>query len=650
MKKTLLFALALGLGSLTYGQGDLRQGVKVTEQSSEKQEQIAHEKAGVAGPINNRKSTKGNITSVPFAYSENVYGVLTSYQTCLAANNDLGIIQFTHRARIGDAGSTASGDIMHTWSSDGGDTWKTTLVLAEGTKTKNRYPSGVIYNPTGNTNPNNAFAVYCGPSHNGATPEAKWDNNYFGSMKLDATNINNQHINYNNHEIFVRAGLVSTTDGKVHVVGGITRTEGSSPNERSFFDSNLVATGTFNPTNNNFDWEFKSIETNFVADGDGSDFAIPGHTNTAWSNDGMTGYFWNLGRDSSNDLRTYMPIVWKTIDGGANWVKTPVFDFSTLTEITDYLQPMKGTNISRPLFNSSTDGVVDANGNLHLISLVKAAFSNHDDSLGYSYVIANDSYSNPVFDVYMTATGWEARHLGDVYTQYVSSGESQFGTGDQAIGWGLRLQAGKTADETKIFASWADTDLEYAIEGGNGFPINMFPDIYVVAWDINTKLQTNTTNFTAGTAAEADCYFHYMSDVILSDNGTYTVPITEIDRTNDPVNNITLNYLKGITFTDADFVTNPGFEGTIENIVSVSQNRPNPFSGSTSIDVNLDKSSELSIEIINLTGQKVHEMNYGVKASGVHTINLNGSTFARGIYFYTVKAGNSSVTKKMIVE
>ena len=49
-------------------------------------------------------------------------------------------------------------------------------------------------------------------------------------------------------------------------------------------------------------------------------------------------------------------------------------------------------------------------------------------------------------------------------------------------------------------------------------------------------------------------------------------------------------------------------------------------------------------------GQKVSEINLGQVASGTHPITIDGTNLDTGVYFYTVIAGNSTVTKRMIVE
>ena len=643
MKKGLLFALALGVGTLSFAQSlskkaEFQKNSFVKEQTNFSDQ----ESQSSTGPIQTMKSNKGALTGVTLGYSNNVYTMLVEQQSCLTMNEDLGLIQFTHRTKVGEdyggTAATSSGDIATTYSTDGGDTWTGIMSYPNnGTVGNNRYPGGVIYNPAGNTNIANAFTAYVGPVHDGTD----WNVAFQGSQKFDGTLQTNTYDMTTNGAL-MRMGFTITSDNKLHVVGGTYTLNGDVLTNDTLYMMNAA----FNATNNNFDWSMTRTHiTNFAIDADGSDL-YSAYWNTAWSADGVTGYYWTTGRDATTDNRSYQPIVWKTTDNGATWNMMPIFDFSTLAIFDDYLQPMNGMTTSRPAFSFNMDGVVDVNGDLHIMGLIKAAFSNNDDSLGYTYFVANNSMSNPIFDVYTTASGWDARHLGDVYTMEVSTTESGYGD----IGWDLRLQAGRTADGTKVFASWTDSDTTIAPAGDKGYPINLFPDLYVVGVDVLTGKQTNPTNFTDGTSFYGDFFFHYMSDIIGSANGTYTIPVTKIEKGAGPIDPITHVYVKGISFMDADFVTNPGFKASIDNNVSVSQNRPNPFSGNTQIDINLDKASNVSINVINITGQSVYEMNYGKRSQGTFTINFNSSNLSSGIYFYTVTAGNSQVTKKMIVK
>ena len=82
----------------------------------------------------------------------------------------------------------------------------------------------------------------------------------------------------------------------------------------------------------------------------------------------------------------------------------------------------------------------------------------------------------------------------------------------------------------------------------------------------------------------------------------------------------------------------------------VSQNFPNPFTGTTTVNVNLEKAAKLSLVVTNMTGQKVIEINRGQVPAQTHTFTIEADMLQAGIYFYTVTAGTSQVTRKMIVE
>jgi hypothetical protein len=83
---------------------------------------------------------------------------------------------------------------------------------------------------------------------------------------------------------------------------------------------------------------------------------------------------------------------------------------------------------------------------------------------------------------------------------------------------------------------------------------------------------------------------------------------------------------------------------------NVSQNYPNPFCQSSEVKVILKEKAALRLEVTNLTGQKVFETSVPDSKPGVNTLTIDKGNLTPGIYFYTVKAGNFSVTKKMIVE
>jgi hypothetical protein len=84
----------------------------------------------------------------------------------------------------------------------------------------------------------------------------------------------------------------------------------------------------------------------------------------------------------------------------------------------------------------------------------------------------------------------------------------------------------------------------------------------------------------------------------------------------------------------------------------VSQNYPNPFMGSTTFAVELEKSATVSVEVYDLLGQHVRTIYSGEMTEGRHELgwdgtSSNGAAVSSGIYLYRVSDGNSSRTMRM---
>lgn len=91
-------------------------------------------------------------------------------------------------------------------------------------------------------------------------------------------------------------------------------------------------------------------------------------------------------------------------------------------------------------------------------------------------------------------------------------------------------------------------------------------------------------------------------------------------------------------------------ESQMENLISVSQNFPNPFSETSMIRVDLGQKSPLRMEVSNFLGQKVLDMDAGTVNKGFYNFKLEADELSPGVYFYTVTAGNQKISRKMIVD
>jgi len=83
---------------------------------------------------------------------------------------------------------------------------------------------------------------------------------------------------------------------------------------------------------------------------------------------------------------------------------------------------------------------------------------------------------------------------------------------------------------------------------------------------------------------------------------------------------------------------------------SVNQNSPNPVNGLTKVNFNIQKPGNVILEVTTLTGQKLITMEKSNLSAGNYHFTIDGSQLVSGVYFYTVKFNNESITHKMIVE
>lgn len=83
--------------------------------------------------------------------------------------------------------------------------------------------------------------------------------------------------------------------------------------------------------------------------------------------------------------------------------------------------------------------------------------------------------------------------------------------------------------------------------------------------------------------------------------------------------------------------------------LNVSQNFPNPFANETTVLFNLKETANVSYTVVDLTGKVVANVNEGTTMAGEHEITIDGSSFANGVYYLNIVAGDSKVTRKMIV-
>jgi hypothetical protein len=102
--------------------------------------------------------------------------------------------------------------------------------------------------------------------------------------------------------------------------------------------------------------------------------------------------------------------------------------------------------------------------------------------------------------------------------------------------------------------------------------------------------------------------------------------------------------------TDAD----DGHDNPVPTEFDLFQNYPNPFNASCRIDYSIGKRSHVRLEILNIAGELVTTLVNRIQSPGIYSeywsgIDNSGRNVSSGLYFYRLKAGTYSNTRKLLM-
>jgi len=605
MKKLLL----VGLGSAMILQASAQEAarVKTTLQDGQK---MSNQSIVKRSPISKATTSTLNITPITLGSAGNAFGSIGHNRRRTSASQELNTVLFMHR---GDAAITGlSGNmVVFDHSTDGGATWtsNTGPVIQAGlvaTFPGTRYPQGYLYNPTGNTTIANA-RVIANAAH--ATGQNNgWGTLTVGSSKLDGTSQNARPFNAGN--AFIPQSMTeripgeywsvddTTVDGKISLYKGVYSVAGDS------------VVWTVNSP-------FAKVTSLFDSSVDGSI-----HYYDVWigfSPDGNTGWVAVNGEiaGAAPDTATY-PIFWKSTDGGATWGAAEAVRLKNLAGVIADFGSIKPTSA----FDASL--TVDKNGAPHFMFVAGPAAST-PYSIGTGGTL-------PLYDITIDAGAWVANWI-DTVQAFRGTPAGTTLTQDNAP------TIARSADGSKIFYTWVDTKLEnQASVGDNGFP-----DLYLKGYDVDAKSFGPKINVTEGSSVESIVYLPAVATIATTSGSGYKIHSTIVSFTGDENVQVNFTYLDGVIYSFS------GINNAKNDLFEVTGNYPNPFSGNTSFDLSLTKSSDVTVTVSNLLGQVISSEVSSLTA-GKHTLNINAEGLSSGIYMFTVNAGGFEVTNKMIVK
>jgi len=100
-------------------------------------------------------------------------------------------------------------------------------------------------------------------------------------------------------------------------------------------------------------------------------------------------------------------------------------------------------------------------------------------------------------------------------------------------------------------------------------------------------------------------------------------------------------------YTDVSSIENPN--ESFHSNFQLEQNYPNPFNPTTTIKYGLPKNSYVTIELFNMLGQKVLSLVDEEKNAGYHSVSVDATNLASGVYLYRIQAEQFVQTRKMLL-
>ena len=105
-----------------------------------------------------------------------------------------------------------------------------------------------------------------------------------------------------------------------------------------------------------------------------------------------------------------------------------------------------------------------------------------------------------------------------------------------------------------------------------------------------------------------------------------------------------------VNLPEESVVTSIDEPGTqIPEKITLSQNFPNPFNPTTTIQYEINRASDVRLEVFNMLGQSIGVLVNEQKSAGLHTATFDASGLSSGMYIYRISADGNQLTKRMML-
>ncbi len=319
----------------------------------------------------------------------------------------------------------------------------------------------------------------------------------------------------------------------------------------------------------------------------------------------------------------YYPAYMKSTDSGQTWGDPQVVDFRTIPALSNYDRLFD--YLKNDQFISYTGDInVDKDGFVHLIISVTDTTVNNNTGI------------NAVVEVFETSTGWDGKVIyegigDDAYTNYGGPAMHQMGPcsylafdenrEQMACVW-VSDSHTSSLGLCDIYISWRNlgesnwtpamnlTQTDDMNENG----AHLAPQLY---YDMNS----NCMAF-AGYFYQLDYY-----GPVPDSSAPAGFWVTAVNRTG----------------------TGIGSSDTKMKVFELLQNYPNPFNPITCIQYVVGSLQFVTLKVFDMLGNEVAKLVNEEKPAGIYTVKFDGSGLSSGVYFYQIRAGDFTSTKKLIL-
>lgn len=464
--------------------------------------------------------------------ASNAFTNVRNATNSISADKNLNTVVFTHRNNAGTFGGH-SGQIRYDISTDGGATWTNDQgvlnpLSVNGTNAA-RYPQVAIYNPTGNTNPSNAYLSYLAP-----TVAATWNGYVSGVRQLNGTGNTETYNQPASTQTLIPNSMCKGAPGVEWAIDAVWT--------GTAYTGFRIFKGVWNGSSD-FVWTTNAtITPSFNTAYNG--LAQVGDYHIAFDPTGQYGWVSILTHlNSGPSAYSFYPVFYRTTDGGNTWSAAMQVDLGQFNCITNNIT---AGNFASTAFES--DLTVDVNGEPHLLTTV----CNGNNAYAVYFGLWHH-----MFEITYHFGLWNAIDIANV-----NAGRATWGTSPNTATMDNQPMISRSADGTKIFYAWCD-NTSYTVGAAN-----TTPNLFSCAYNVTNSMWTNVRDYTScnGAVAGQVIFPKMAAEALEPSAGTYKMAVMATQMTaSDPALAASFRFLNNLTWTNADFTIAQPYANVIIN-------------------------------------------------------------------------------------